>query len=130
MFPDPIGEQWAREVQNGADPKTVVPNNFVVVRGGAAPPDSNDLPFSGAAGPSLEAAASAVPHGQIRVATAGAIRDLGGKVEWAPEVSRHGTVNQQHVNITVRDLSCFSELQANPVPRKQRIDGDKKKGMP
>lgn len=81
--------------------------------------------FSGAAGPTLEAAAAAVPHGQIRVTTAGAIRAQGGVVEWSLDRSRHNTPNRQHVHITEAGSSTFSELQPNPVPRKQRIDGDK-----
>jgi hypothetical protein len=36
------------------------------------------------------------------------------------------TPNQQHVNITEGGSTTFSELQPNPVPRKHRIDGDKK----
>jgi hypothetical protein len=60
------------------------------------------------------------------VTTAGAIRSSGGIVEWAPEVSRHGTVNQQHVNVTEAGPTLFADLGPNPVPRGQRIDGDKK----
>jgi hypothetical protein len=84
--------------------------------------------LSGAAGPTLEEASAAVPHGQIRVTTAGAIRAQGGIVEWLPQFSRLKTVNYQHVNITDGGPTTFSELQPNPVPRSQRIDGTRKKG--
>jgi hypothetical protein len=126
MFPDPCGAEFAEAVRNGADPKTVVPDKYVIVRGGAVPIAPSGTPFSAAAGPTLEAAAAAVPHGQLRVTTAGAIRAQGGLVEWAPEVSRHSTPNQQHVNVTEEGSTTFSELRPNPVPRAQRIDGDKK----
>ena len=54
--------------------------------------------FSGAVGPSLEAAAGAVPHGQIRYTTAGEIRARGGVVEWAEE---------QSLEVTVRAMEEF-----------------------
>lgn len=126
MFPDPCGADFAEAVRNGADPKSVVPDEFVIVRGGASPLAPPGTPFSAAIGPDLQAAAAAVPHGQIRVTTAGEIRASGGIVEWAPELSRHGTPNQQHVNITEGGLTTLTELQPNPVPRANRIDGDKK----
>ena len=126
MFPDPCGAEFAEAVRNGNDPKTVVPDGFPIVRGGAGPIAPSGTPFSAATGPSLEAAAAAVPHGRIRATTAGAIRAQGGIVEWAPEVSRHGTPNQQHVNFTGVGSTTFSELRSNPVPRADRIDGDKK----
>lgn len=125
MFPDPCGAEFAEAVRKGADPRIVVSDEFIIVRGGASAVDPA-APFSGAIGPTLEAAAAAVPHGRIRVTTAGAIRAAGGIVEWALELSRHGTSNQQHVNITEGGPTTFSELRPNPVPRVQRIDGDKK----
>lgn len=125
MFPHACGAEFEEAVRNGADPKEVVPNGFAVVRGGGSPLQPSGTMFSGAAGPTLEAAASAVPHGRIRVSTAGAIRAEGGTVEWAPERSRHGTVNQQHVNITEQVPGRFSLLRPNPVTRRERIDGDK-----
>ena len=124
MFPDACGAGFAEAVKQGADPKPVIPDDYVIVRGGASPLDPPGTTFSGAIGPTLEAAAAAVPHGQIRVATVGAIRARGGTVEWAPELSRHGTPNQQHVNVTEAGSTSFPELQPNPVPREQRVDGD------
>jgi hypothetical protein len=126
MFPCPCGAEFAEAVRNGADPKLVVPDGFVIVRGGVNVLNPSAGPFSGAAGPTRESAAAAVPHGQIRVTTAGAIRAQGGIVEWVPELSRYGTPNQQHVNITEGGPTTFSELCLNPVPRTQRIDGDKR----
>jgi hypothetical protein len=128
MFPSPCGTVFAEAVRNGADTKSVVPDDFVVVHGGTEELAPLGEGFSGAVGPTLEEAAAAVPHGQIRFTTAGAIRAGGGIVEWLPQVSRLKTVNYQHVDITEGGLSTFSELQPNPVPRSQRIDGAKKKG--
>jgi hypothetical protein len=126
MFPDPTGAGFAEAVRNGADPDKVVPDEFVVVHGGVGPVPPAGMPFSGATGPNLEAAAAAVPHGTIRVSTVAAIRSAGGTVDWSPEISRYGTLNQQHVNIIESGSTCFSGLQQNPVARRQRIDGDKK----
>jgi len=61
----------------------------------------------------------------MRITTAKAIRVQREKVVWAPEISRHGTLNQQHVNVTLGSASPFSDLQPNPVARIDRIDGDK-----
>jgi hypothetical protein len=125
-FPHPCGADLATAVQKGADPKRVVLDTFVVLRGERNPIEPPGTTFSATAGPTVEAAAAALPHGFIRVTTAGAIRARGGIVEWAPEVSRHGTLNQQHVNVTEVGVTSFSEMQPNPIPRPQRVDGDKK----
>src|SRR4051812_1174044 len=121
MFPDPCGADLAKAVEGGADPARVVPEDYAIVRGGSSPLPAPGEPFSGAVGPSIEAAAAAVPHGQIRVSAVGAIRAGGGTVVWMPEVSRHGTINQQHVDITEPGKTAFSDLQPNPVPRARRI---------
>jgi hypothetical protein len=125
MFPHACGEEFEQAVAAGAHPKAVVPDDYVVVKGGTAPlpPAGSGTVFSGAVGPTLEDAAAAVPHGQIRVTTAGAIRAAGGEVTWAPEKSRHQTLNRQHVNIVEGGTSTFSELTRNPVPLRDRIDG-------
>lgn len=125
MFPHPCGAQLAAQVQNGAEPTRVVPDDFVVARGGTKPPPAPGTIFSATIGPTLEAAAAAVPHGQVRVATAGAIRQNGGIVEWAAEFSPHGTLNEQHVNVTESGTSSFSEPRPNPVPKMLRIDAGK-----
>ena len=116
MFPDPCGDVLAEGVRQGANSRTVVPDDYFVVRGGTQA-------FSAHVGPTLEAAASALPYGQIRVTTAGEIRRLGGMVQWVPEYSRHGTLNRQHVHVTEGGTSTFSALRPNPVPKKSRIDG-------
>lgn len=125
MFPHSCGDAFEQAVANGADPKTVVPDDYVVVKGGTLPLPGPGNEFSGAVGPTLPDAAAAVPHGQIRVTTVGAIRAAGGEVCWAPDVSRHLTTNRQHVNITEAGPSVFSDLTPNPHPRRDRIDGDK-----
>ncbi len=66
-----------------------------------------------------------MPYNQLRATTAGAIRDAGGKVEWAPEFSQRGTMNKQHVHTTETGATVFSEPQPNPVPKAARIDGGK-----
>jgi hypothetical protein len=122
MFPHPCGADLAEAVRKGADPKVVVPDEFVVVRGGTKPMPPPGDSFSSTVGPTLEAAAAAVPHGQVRVTTARAIRAQGGTVEWFAEHTPHGTLNEQHVHVTEQGATSFSEPQANPVPKKLRID--------
>jgi RHS repeat-associated protein len=61
-------------VEDGA---SSVPNDFVVVRGGISDVPPAGQVFSGAAGPTLEDAASGVPHGTIRSTNAGDIRGNG-----------------------------------------------------
>jgi RHS repeat-associated protein len=94
-----------------------------VVRGGAGEMPPPGTTFSGAQGATLEEAASGVPHGTIRSTTAGAIREGGGSVESAPELTRSGVMNDKHVNITegTTKPSSFSDPQPNPVPKKDRI---------
>ena len=123
-YPHPCGAELADQVRNGIDPEKVVPDEYVIIHGGAGDSSAPGITVSGSTGPNLEAAA-AIPHGKMRVTTAKAIRAQGGKVVWVPEVSRHGTLNQQHVDITLGKESTFSELQSNPIPRRERIDADK-----
>lgn len=123
MFPHPCGATFAEAVRNGGDPKAVVPDEYFVVRGGIKPFPPPATEFSAHVGPTLDAAAAAVPYGQIREATVGDIRRLGGVVEGLPEHSRRGTLNQQHVHVTEGTSSSFSPLRPNPVPKLLRIDG-------
>lgn len=123
MFPHPCGEQFEQAVAAGADPAVVVPDEYVVVKGGAKSIPPAGATFSGAVGPTLTDAAAAVPHGQVRVTTVGAVRAAGGVVRWEPEISRYSTPNKQHVNIVEAGATAFSELTTNPVPRRSRIDG-------
>jgi len=83
------------------------------------------IEFSCSAGPTLDEAACAVPYGQLRTTTAGAIRAAGGIVKWKPEFSQRRTMNKQHVHVTEPASSAFGELQPNPVPKTGRIDQGK-----
>jgi RHS repeat-associated protein len=99
-----------------------VASEAFIVRGGTSPMPSPGTTFSGAQGATLEEAAAGVPHGTIRSTTAGAIREGGGTVEAAPELTRSGTMNPNHVNVTEGSgQSSFSEPRSNPVPKKDRI---------
>ncbi|MEA2220289.1 MAG: hypothetical protein QOJ35_2915 [Solirubrobacteraceae bacterium] len=99
-----------------------VPDAWVVVRGGTKELAPAGEVFSGAAGHTLEDAASGVPHGTIRHTTAGEIRAGGGTVEHAPELTRGGNLNDKHVNVCLGPGSCpFSPPQPNPVPPGGRI---------
>lgn len=129
MFPHPCGDHFRKAVDAGADPRFVVPDDFIVVKGGTLPLPTDGGVFSGTTGPTLEAAACAVPHGQLRVSSAGAIRAAGGVVVWEPEISRYDTMNNQHVNIIEAGPTTFSELRLHPLPRVARIDGEKR-GLP
>ncbi len=94
----------------------------VVVRGGQSPLPEPGTPFSGSYGRTLEEAGAAVPYGTIRATTAGAIRAGGGSVEWEPDLTRSGVLNENHVNIVEGEgPSVFSELFPNPVPKSERI---------
>lgn len=122
-YPHPCGTDFERAVNGGADPKTVVPDEYFVVRGGIGPLDPPGTPFSGSVGPTLADAASATPYGQLRFALVGTIRGRGGIVEWIPEMTRYRIVNLQHVNILEAGPTAFSDIQPNPVPRRDRIGG-------
>jgi hypothetical protein len=122
MFPDPCGALLAEAVRNGADPQQVVPDDFLVVRGSAKPIPPLGTVFSATVGLSLAAAACAVPHGRVRAATAGAIRQYRGRVVRLAEFSPHGTLNTQHVDVVEYGQTSFSEPLPNPVPKHWRID--------
>ena len=116
---NPLVEQLAA----GADPKTVVPDHTVIVRGGQNyEPQPGDI-ISAQMGADVPDAASGLPHGTIRVATAGAIRAAGGTVELDPEpVHRGGPVNTWHVNVTEGPQPAFPIAGiANPVPKSGRL---------
>ena len=122
-FPHPSGTDFERAVAAGADPKTVVPDDFVAVRGGTTPLDPPGTVFSASVGPTLEDAACAIPYGQLRMTTVGQIRARAGIVEWLPEATRYCIVNLQHVDIIEAGATVFSNLIPNPVPRSDRIGG-------
>ena len=122
MFPHPCGEEFERAVAAGADPKTVVPDGYAVLRGGTKPIPATGEEFSCAVGPTVEAAGLAIPNNQGRVATAGTIRAAGGSVVWVPELSPRGTMNKQHVHVTEAGPKAFGEPVPNPAPKASRID--------
>ena len=124
-FPHECGDEFQRLVAAGADPAAVVPDDYVIVRGGTKPVPSAGVEFSCAAGPTMDAAGSAVQHGQVRATTAGAIRAAGGSVIWLPEFSPRGTMNLQHVNVVEPAAATFSEPIPNPTARRERIDEGK-----
>ncbi len=107
---------------SGSETATKLADDMMIVRGGTAPlPPPGEI-FSGAYGQTLEEAASGVPHGQIRVTTAGEIYAGGGTVEIVPELTRSGVLNERHVNVCLGPGPCpFGPLQPNPVPRSGRI---------
>jgi hypothetical protein len=94
----------------------------IVIRGGTGEIPAPGEVFSGAYGSTLEDAAKATPYGTIRVTTAGEIRDAGGTVNVVPELTRGGTLNEQHVDICLGGGACpFGPQQPNPVPKAGRI---------
>ena len=73
--------------------------------------------FSGAGGTAWEAAAG-VPHGQIRITTAGSIRAGGGTVGFTRGYTPTGAINPAHVGITLGPGgSTFGPLVRNPIPK-------------
>jgi len=94
----------------------------VIVRGGTSDLPTAGQVFSGSQGVTLEEAAQGVPHGTIRATTAGEIRASGGTVKSAPEPTRSGAMNMNHVNVCLGSGPCpFGDPQPNPVPANQRI---------
>ena len=80
--------------------RDALPDNFTVVKGGASGQIPLGEDFSASAGEDLAEASTGVPHNQIRVTTAGDIREAGGIAEYLPEENRSGTyVNNLHANI-------------------------------
>ncbi|WP_344126473.1 RHS repeat-associated core domain-containing protein [Luedemannella flava] len=98
-----------------------VPDDFVIVRGGQSAMAGPGEVFSGSMGTTVSEAGAAVPHGSIRVTTAGAIRAAGGTVVYAPEVGPGGAMNNNHVNVTLGDNNPFGELENNPVAKADRM---------
>ena len=112
----------ARSADVGITAAEGVPDPWIVVRGGTKELPPPGEVFSGAAGRTLEEAASGVPHGTIRQTTAGEIRSGGGTVEHAPELTRGGNFNEKHVNICLGSGPCpFGPPEPNPVPPGGRI---------
>lgn len=121
MFPHPCGDEFERAVAAGADPKLVVPDDYVVLRGGTKPVPVGEE-FSCVVGPTTEAAGCAIPNNQGRITTAGVIRAAGGTVEWLPEMSPRGNMNKQHVHVMEVGSTTFGDPIPNPTPKATRID--------
>jgi len=98
-----------------------VPDDYVVVRGGAKPLPPPGTPFSAAAGRDLDDAARGIPHGQLRSTTPGKIRALGGTVEARPEMTKSGVMNDRHVEVIEGIAGAFGDIEPNPVPKEERI---------
>jgi len=99
----------------------IIPDHYIVVRGGTKPMPPPGTPFSAAAGPELQDAAKGIPHGQLRSTTVGKIRVLGGTVEAKPEMTKSGLMNQRHVEVTEAQSGSFGDIEPNPVPKEERI---------
>ena len=116
---NPLIEQLAA----GADPKTVIADDTPIVRGGRNyQPKPGDV-TSAQMGWDLADAAAGLPHGTIRVTTAGDIRAVGGTVELAPEPAwEGGPDNTWHVNVTEGSHPAFpAESVPNPVKSADRL---------
>jgi hypothetical protein len=103
------------------EPGTTPPDAYVVARGGEKPLPPRGTPFSAAAGVDRSDAGAGVPHGRVRFATVAGIRDRGGTVEWRPELTRTGRLNDRHVDVTEGRPGAFGEPEPNPVPKVERI---------
>jgi hypothetical protein len=107
----------------GADPKAVVPDDAIIVRGGRNYQHQEGNVISAQMGSSIEDAASGLPHGTVRATTAGAIRAAGGAVELMPEPAwEGGPDNTWHVNVTEGPNPVFPrDGTPNPVPSPGRL---------
>ena len=98
-----------------------VPDGHWLARGGAKPMPPPGNPFSASAGPTPEDACRGVPHGQVRLARAGDVRERDGTIEVRPEPARDGRVNHRHVDVAEGRGGSFGELRPNPVPKGDRL---------
>jgi hypothetical protein len=117
--PNPL----VRLLEAGANPKTVVPDSAIIVRGGRAYTHQPGSILSAQMGSSAAEAAAGLPHGTVRVTTAGEIRAAGGTVELVPEAAYPGgPMNTWHVNVTEGANPAFSaQATYSPVPKAQRL---------
>jgi len=114
---------FVEALAKGADPRTVIPDHTVIVRGGRNYQHQPGSPISAQMGSDVAEAASGLPHGTIRVATAGEIRAAGGVVELVPEAAwEGGPVNTWHVGVTEGARPAFpGEGVPSPVPKVDRL---------
>jgi RHS repeat-associated protein len=98
----------------------VVPDDYVIMIGGKPDPTTRDEVFSGNMGADDLEAAGGLPHGSVYRTTAGEIRAGGGTVTYAPEETRAGATNYNHVNITLGSSNPFGDNIPNPSPKGTR----------
>jgi RHS repeat-associated protein len=106
-------------LQQGADASIVVPDSYLITKGGLSPGPTPGTTFSASMGSTLEQAASTLPHGKVQVSTAGQIRNAGGNVTLAPEPFHPGgPLNWEHVNVTEGGSASAFQGQTvkNPQP--------------
>jgi len=117
--PNPLVDQ----LEAGANPKTVVPDSAIIVRGGQAYAPQPGSVISAQMGSNAAEAAAGLPHGTVRVTTAREIRSAGGTVELMPEpVYPGGPMNTWHVNITEGANPAFpGGGTPSPVPKADRL---------
>ncbi len=103
----------------------MIPDSFLIVRGGMSDVPPPGAEFSVAIGHTLDEAAAGVPHGFIRTTTASQIRAAGGKLQLVPEIDpKTGTMNRQHAHLIEGDsLTSFGPPILNPVPKRRRFGG-------
>jgi hypothetical protein len=76
-----------------------VQDGTVIVRGATGEPPTPGTTYSDLQDSTTAEAGKGVPNGQLRETTAGEIRANGGRVDVAPEPSKSGQMNGQHVNV-------------------------------
>jgi hypothetical protein len=110
-------------LEAGANPKAIVPDNAIIVRGGQVYRHQPRSIISAQMGSNAADAASGLPHGTVRITTAGEIRAAGGTVELVPEpVYLGGPVNSWHVSITEGTSPAFpAQAVPNPAPKARRL---------
>jgi len=110
-------------LEAGANPKTVVPDRAIIVRGGQPYAHQPGNIISAQMGSSAVEAALGLPHGTVRITTAGEIRAAGGTVELVPEAAYlGGPINTWHVSITEGAGPAFpAQSIPSPIPKAQRL---------
>jgi RHS repeat-associated protein len=99
-------------------PQASISDDAVVVRGGVGEIPSGT--FSGSVGSTEESAGLGIKNNQMQTSTAGAIREAGGTVEYAPEPAYPGgPTNYRHVNVT-GGQKTFSAPKPNTAPKNLR----------
>ena len=102
-----------------------IPDDYVIARGGERPMPAPGPMFSASMGSTLEDSATGLPHGTIRVTTAGEIRRGGGQVTAVPEMDpKVGIINRRHVHVVEGGIvSVFGPPQPNPIRKTKRFGG-------